>query len=217
MRLTQPWLGILLFLAGSLAARAQHDWSPPYVPPQAEQAPASAPASPASTTPPVKQYKEYTEEPAAPAAAASDAVAPGPAPAAGGSMTSLERELRDIAQRFAPVLHQRLAGTPEDHRYDYPTNFDFDGDWVGNNNWQNAADPRYKLWSFVYYSVIESEDHYFIHYAVFHPRDWSLAEPAYTSLLDKLQEKYKEIVGKKVREEVEFNHENDLEGALVIV
>ena len=41
---------------------------------------------------------------------------------------------------------------------------------MGNNNWAHAAETKYKLWSYVYYSVIESEDHYFIHYAVFHPQ-----------------------------------------------
>ena len=125
--------------------------------------------------------------------------------------------MRAIAERFAPVLYQRMAGTPEEHRFDYPTNFDFDGDWTGNNNWANSADPKYKLWSYVHYSVIESEDHYFIHYAVYHPRDWSIVQSSYDSILDKLQDKYKDIIGGGARKEAEFNHENDLEGALVIV
>lgn len=197
---------------------AQDDWSPRYVPPQAPNtAPAAQPvATPqqAPATPPVKDYSE--DEPAAPAASAQPST-PGAGAPASPAMTAREKELREIAERFAPVFHQRLAGTADDHRFDYPTSFDFDGDWVGNNNWKNAGDPNHKLWSFVYYSVIEGEDHYYIHYAVFHPRDWSVAEPAYTSILDKLQDKYKDIIGDKTRKEVEFNHENDLEGALVIV
>ncbi|MGH9651460.1 MAG: hypothetical protein ACRD3I_13455, partial [Terriglobales bacterium] len=206
---------------------AQDDWSPRYVPPQASTAapaqqpstPSQQPAAPSQTpaTPAVKEYSE--DEPAKPAASAQPSTpAATPAPAApSAAMTAREKELREIAERFAPVLYKRLAGTADDHRFDYPTNFDFDGDWVGNNNWQNAGDAKYKLWSFVYYSVIEGEDHYYIHYAVFHPRDWSVVEPAYTSILDKLQDKYKEIIGEKARKEVEFNHENDLEGALIIV
>ncbi len=203
----------VLLLAG--LGFAQDDWSPRYVP---SQAPTGAPAQPQPSTPqaparpPVKEYSE--DEPQAPAAPPLSST---PAAPASSALTAREKQLREIAERFAPVFHQRLAGTADDHRYDYPTNFDFDGDWVGNNNWKNAGDPRHKLWSFVYYSVIEGEDHYYIHYAVFHPRDWSVAEPAYTSILDRLQDQYKDIIGARARKEVEFNHENDLEGVLVIV
>ncbi|MGH9554424.1 MAG: hypothetical protein ACRD2Y_01255, partial [Terriglobales bacterium] len=156
---------------GSLLAGlafAQDDWSPRYVPPQASTAapaqqpstPSQQPAAPSQTpaTPAVKEYSE--DEPAKPAASAQPSTpAATPAPAApSAAMTAREKELREIAERFAPVLYKRLAGTADDHRFDYPTNFDFDGDWVGNNNWQNAGDAKYKLWSFVYYSVIEGED-----------------------------------------------------------
>ncbi|MGH9509170.1 MAG: hypothetical protein ACRD2M_04475 [Terriglobales bacterium] len=218
---------ILVPLVLASLAVAQDDWSPRYVPPsaptvapvQAATPSTQAPTAPAPTPakPPVKDYSE--DEPAVPptpAPPSTPAATPAKAPPS-AVMTAREKELRQIAERFAPVFYKRLAGTAEEHRFDYPTNFDFDGDWVGNNNWQNAGDPKYKLWSFVYYSVIEGEDHYYIHYAVFHPRDWSVVEKAYTGILDKLQDKYKEIIGEKARKEVEFNHENDLEGALVIV
>ncbi|HXE90387.1 MAG TPA: hypothetical protein VNK82_05420 [Terriglobales bacterium] len=178
----------------------------------------------AQDTPTSKPVKEYNEdEPAQPQKpvkeySESEAQISRPAPASAPStLTAKEQELRAIAERFAPIIYQRLAGTAEDYRFDYPTNFDFDGDWVGNNNWANAADSRYKLWSFVYYSVIEGEDHYYLHYAVYHPRDWSVVQSTYETILDKVQEKYGEIFGEKTRKDVEFNHENDLEGALVIV
>ncbi len=125
--------------------------------------------------------------------------------------------MRAIAERFAPVLFHRQAGTAEQHRFDYPTVFDFDGDWIGNNNWEHAADPKYALWSYVYYSVLETEEHYFIHYAVYHPRDWSVVQDNYRGVLDEIQQKYKDILNGTLRNEMEFNHENDLEGALVIV
>src|SRR5258705_507759 len=41
----------------------------------------------------------------------------------------------EIAERFAPVFYQALGDTP---RSDYITNFDFDGDWRGDNNWDHA-------------------------------------------------------------------------------
>ena len=187
---------------------------------QADQPqPASAPAA---QKPPAKPVREFNDESSTPAPTPTPAPpqAPATVPAAQTPAPNLpqrDQQMRDIAERFAPVLYQRMAGTAAEHRFDYPTNFDFDGDWKGNNNWANAADSKFKLWSYVYYSVIESEDHYFIHYAVYHPRDWSVVQASFDSILDKLQDKYKEIMGGGARQEVEFNHENDLEGALVIV
>ncbi len=214
-------LALAVTLAFAASAVAQEDWSPPYVPPQQQtQQPPPRQPQPAAPSepqkPPEKPVREFNEEDSAPA--------PSPAPAAPpatqtppSTLTEREKEMRDIAERFAPVFHHRMAGTAEEHRFDYPTNFDFDGDWTGNNNWANAANPRYKLWSYVYYSVIESEDHYFIHYALFHPRDWSVVQSSYDTILDKIQTKVGDIFGESARQEAEFNHENDLEGALVIV
>ncbi len=163
-----------------------------------------------------------SEQNVAPAAKPAEQKPAAPAPKQAAtptapSMTPREREARDIAVRFAPVWHQRMAGGEAEHRFELPTVFDFDGDWVGNNNWAHAADPQYKIWAFVYYSVIESEDYYFLHYACYHPRDWSLVQGSYDSTLDVIQEKYKEIMNKGTRDQVEFNHENDLEGVLVVV
>ena len=153
-------------------------------------------------------------EPATPAPAVTPPQPLAPAPA---SLSAKESEMRAIAERFAPVLYQRTAGTAEQRRFDYPTVFDFDGDWIGNNNWENAADPKLKIWSYVYYSVIESDDYYFLHYAFYHPRDWSTVQDRYDGVLDQLQVKYKDMVGDSMRKEAEFNHENDLEGVLIIV
>ena len=163
-----------------------------------------APAAPAPAKQPTPQAQPVTQ------AAAQAASAPPP-------LSAREGEARDIAIRFAPVWHQRMAGSDAEHRYELCTVFDFDGDWIGNNNWAHAADPQYKIWAFVYYSVIESDDYYFLHYACYHPRDWSLVQGSYDGTLDVLQEKYNEIMNKDVRKEVEFNHENDLEGVLVLV
>lgn len=214
---------LVLVLAFAASAAAQEDWSPRYVPPKhpppqqpAAQPPAAAPSAPQK--PAEKPVHEFNEEGASPPPAPPPTPAPAAqAPASASTMTAREKEMRDIAERFAPVLHHRMAGTDDEHRFDYPTNFDFDGDWAGNNNWANAASPKYKLWSYVYYSVIEGEDHYFIHYALYHPRDWSVVQSGYDTILDKIQTKVGDIFGEGARKEAEFNHENDLEGALVIV
>ncbi len=125
----------------------------------------------------------------------------------------------ELARRFAPVFYQRLAGRDSPPRFDYITNFDFDGDWIGNNNWEHAADPAFPMRAYVYYAVIETASHYFITYAAFHPRDWSPAQPVISTVLDRVQEneKYGKYLPPELRRQVELNHENDLEGAQVIV
>lgn len=75
------------------------------------------------------------------------------------------------------------------------TNFDFDGNWNGKDNWENAGLTQYyeNFHAYVYYAIIESESHYFITYMFFHPRD----------------------TGTKVGGA--DSHENDSEGCRVIV
>ena len=129
-----------------------------------------------------------------------------------------QRDL-ELARRYAPVFYQRLAGGDFDRRFDYITNFDFDGDWVGNNNWEHAVDKRFPMRAYVYYAVVETETHYFITYAAFHARDWSAVQPLLGSVLDQIQksEKYGKYLPPELRQVVELNHENDLEGAQFII
>ncbi len=72
-----------------------------------------------------------------------------------------------LAYRYAPVIYQFAASDQ-----DYITAFDFDGDWVGNNNWEHQ--PTGDLSAVVYYAVAETETHWFLFYALFHPRDYIL-------------------------------------------
>ncbi len=102
----------------------------------------------------------------------------------------LEREATDgmIAYHHAPVHYQQ---TDRDrYKEDYITRFDYDGNWLLRDNWDNL--DKGDLSAYVYYSVVESETHWFILYAFYHPRDWA----------DKIW-----------RDE----HENDLEGFLSVV
>lgn len=123
---------------------------------------------------------------------------------------------RQIAAQFAPVFYQALGESP---RSDYITNFDFDGDWRGDNNWNNSANTKFPLKAFIYYSVAETATHYFIHYAVFHPRDYKGGERDGLLLSDVLTTAAK-IVGErdptKLLAEATSAHENDMEGALVV-
>lgn len=123
---------------------------------------------------------------------------------------------KQIAMRFSPLLYQGLGDSP---RSDYITNFDFDGDWRGDNNWENLDRKSYPLRAYVYYSVIETPTHYFILYAIFHPRDYKggLAE---STLLDILISEGKQRAGKDptggLADELALSHENDLEGCLIV-
>jgi hypothetical protein len=124
---------------------------------------------------------------------------------------------KEIATRFAPILYQALGDKP---RSDYITNFDFDGDWKGDNNWNNTDDKERLLKAYVYYSVSETASHFFIHYAVFHPRDYKGGERRGTLLSELLREGAKH--GGKydptgLVDEATLAHENDMEGAVVVV
>ncbi|HEY9404390.1 MAG TPA: hypothetical protein VIQ24_17160 [Pyrinomonadaceae bacterium] len=122
----------------------------------------------------------------------------------------------EIASQFAPVFQQGLG---DKRRNDYITNFDFDGDWRGDNNWDNADDTRFPQRAYVYYAVSETPTHLFIHYAVFHPRDYK-GDSTGGRILS-------EIIREGVRHggrydptglsaEAVLAHENDMEGCLVV-
>jgi hypothetical protein len=124
---------------------------------------------------------------------------------------------RDVAARFAPIIYQALGDKP---RSDYITNFDFDGDWSGANNWENVDETKFPLRAYVYYSVAETKTHFFIHYAVFHPRDYKGGEQKGRILSELIREGVKR--GKDHdptgwMSEAGVAHENDLEGTLVVV
>ena len=97
----------------------------------------------------------------------------------------------DLAAYWAPVIYQDTDDSY--YKGDYITRFDFDGDWVGNNNWENL-DNYDQIWAYVYYAVVETETHYFIFYMFFHPRDWN-----------------------DVPDFGLGEHENDMEGAMVVI
>ena len=124
---------------------------------------------------------------------------------------------REIAGRFAPIFYQALGDKP---RSDYITNFDFDGDWRGDNNWEHADDKNFPLRGYIYYAVSETQTHFFIHYAVFHPRDYKGGERKGLILSEIIREGVKrgnEHDPTGLMAEAGVAHENDMEGALVIV
>ena len=122
-----------------------------------------------------------------------------------------------IAARFAPVFHQALGSSP---RFDYITRVDFDGDWRGDNNWNNADESERRLAASVYFNVSETVTHYFIHYAVFHPRDYKGGNVRGVILSEIMREgaaRHGDYDPTGLAQSAVLAHENDMEGALVVV
>jgi len=102
-----------------------------------------------------------------------------------------EPTYEELAAYWAPVISHDSHDIDADNvRAEYITRFNYDGDWCGCNNWNNL--DNYPLKAYVYYWVVETKTHYFIGYAVFHPRDWT-------------DEWFKD------------QHENDMEGILLVI
>ena len=101
----------------------------------------------------------------------------------------------ELALRYGPIHHQdvhmhgahALGGAA-----DFITALDFDADFDGRNNWDDAGNRRFALSAHAYFSVAETASHWFITYQFFHPRDWSSTF-------------------------FETEHENDSEGVLLAV
>src|SRR4030095_4811162 len=122
-----------------------------------------------------------------------------------------------VAARFAPIFYQALGDSP---RSDYITNFDFDGDWRGGKNWQHAEDKSFPLRAYIYYSVSETQTHFFIHYAVFHPRDYKGGERKGLILSEIIREgtrRGSDHDPTGLMAEAGVAHENDMEGVLIVV
>ncbi len=102
----------------------------------------------------------------------------------------------ELAEHWAPVWYHDTDDTH--YEADYIVAYDFDGDTISSNNWENLDEPFVDLSAVIYYAIIETASHWFIYYLDFHPRDW-------TEDCDPLLWF------------VEPCHENDLEGAMVVI
>jgi hypothetical protein len=136
----------------------------------------------------------------------------------------------DIAYKLAPVFVQRVHH--QNPRGDFITRVDFTapGDltslldnWVAVNRLQEhrfdwdkeiwgrllrskqAPRFKYKLEPYIYYSVVETDNYYFVVYAAYHPQDWYV-DPG----------KGFEAFNGPLPDLFDVNHEHDMEGALVV-
>ena len=102
-----------------------------------------------------------------------------------------------LAAHWAPVWYQDTDSS--DYKADYIVAYDFDGDTRSDNNWENLKKPGVDLSAVIYYSVVETQTHWFINYSDFHPRDW------------------KEHCYQPIPKLPVLCHENDMEGAMVVI
>ena len=73
-----------------------------------------------------------------------------------------------LVEHYAPFVAQETWFEP---KADYLARFDYDGNWKGDDNWENLDTGSSQ--AFVYYAVMETETHWFLIYNFFHPRDYS--------------------------------------------
>ena len=83
-------------------------------------------------------------------------------------LTTSRDPYRKLVEHYAPMVAQETWFEPKS---DYLARVDLDGDWRGDNNWQNAFEGTSQ--AYVYYAVMETETHWFLVYNFFHPRDYS--------------------------------------------
>ncbi|BDC53034.1 hypothetical protein F183_A53490 [Bryobacterales bacterium F-183] len=79
-----------------------------------------------------------------------------------------DNRYRKLAEYYAPFIAQETWWQP---KADVPTRFDYDGDWDGDNNWENLDQGTSQAYG--YYAGVETSTHWFLHYNFFHPRDYS--------------------------------------------
>jgi len=75
---------------------------------------------------------------------------------------------RELAARYAPLVCQETWFEP---KADFLARFDYDGDWRGDNNWDNLMHGSSQ--AYVYYTAMETATHHFLLYNFFHPRSYS--------------------------------------------
>lgn len=106
----------------------------------------------------------------------------------------------ELAQYWSPMVYQDVYNWSQ-YFGDFISKFDYDGDWKGNNNWNNLEQYKNNLKAYSYYSVQETATHYYIGYNFYHPRDD--APYGLTQYYDN-------------RLPLDC-HENDMEGIIVVV
>lgn len=120
-----------------------------------------------------------------------------------------ETSLAEVAARHSPDIYQDVDDSQP--RADLITAIDFDGDAVMTNNWEHLDDFTHAQLSgqgTVYWWGSRTATHDFIGYAWFHPRDWEDQGGAFNKV---------KSVGRRALGKGSGEHENDLEGVLLVI
>jgi hypothetical protein len=117
-----------------------------------------------------------------------------PSPPADSGQTAASHE--ELARYWAPTWYHDTDSS--NYEGDYIVAYDFDGDTRSDNNWENLHKAGADLSAVIYYSVVETETHWFLLYCDFHPQDWDENCQPIPFGPDRC-------------------HENDMEGAMVVV
>lgn len=80
-----------------------------------------------------------------------------------------------LAGKYAPTLY--IETSAQNTHLDFPTKYDFDGNWVAGDNVDNIMGAT-KVDPHVYYSVTETKSHYYIFYVFFFPYRFAESEGA---------------------------------------
>ena len=87
----------------------------------------------------------------------------------------LPEYLFEMVDKYAPVIFQQIKESKQLHDFIVP--FDFDNDYLGCNNEENLLAENGNFEASVYFSILETETHFFITYSFFHPLDWNTISP----------------------------------------
>jgi len=115
--------------------------------------------------------------------------------------------IKKIAYKYSPVLFQ--AVNDKKPNWDYVCRVDFDNDWDPLNNSNNIRSKNIRLDAAIYYSVVESETHFFITYSIFHAVDWGFKSGS-------IQKWYENDV-KSLQVVVEKEHRDSLDGKIIFL
>lgn len=129
---------------------------------------------------------------------------------------------RDIAYCFAPHVHHLISGedSPQglDGIGDLMTSVFFDGDIITADNWDNledyVTDPNNQeaLNPVVYYSVVWTEDNWYIIYAFYHARDFAIDDDLLGEFCHDLDAHHSDMEGVVLK----VKRPTDDEGAYVV-
>ena len=95
-------------------------------------------------------------------------------PLAAAAQTTVPTYLQQIVAQNAPIIIEETnrSGNANERMFNHLMRLDFDGDYLGTNNYSAAIEDFYSNPEpAVYYSIVETADAYYIGYYFYHITD----------------------------------------------